>query len=485
MPIDNETLGAAVAIAKANPASEQAITNAVNDWLDDHPEATTTVQDGSITKAKLENDLQVKVDELATLKSTLQAKPETKESDAEDVDLDITDPNGNVLVRFENGHVHTKNFDSNNIMNTRETVDADPDLDISDNTGNVLMRLQDGHIKTKAFDSEQMTETLDDDTDRIAILEDAIANINVTPIPDYWKSTLAEKEAQINTYNQASGADGITFVFITDYHQNTSNNASFPLIKHILANTSVRDVVYGGDTTDGGAYNRTRCVEIIKEFGLKWREINTIFVRGNHDILPQATDTEKKVTDAEYYDICLRPLEKIATLEGKPYYYVDNKSAKTRYIVLDTGANVDLIDATQVTFLKESLTELGSGWTAIIFLHWAISTNVEQHTFVLSEHGTRVVGAIHDVYEDLNCEIAAIIAGHSHVDVSTTTEDGIPLILTTCDSGGANSVYDWNNPTRPVGTTGECAFDVFCINRNTKTINTVRVGSGENRSFNY
>ena len=72
MPIDNETLGAAVAIAKANPASEQAITNAVNDWLDDHPEATTTVQDGSITKAKLDNNLKVKVDELDSVKSAIE-----------------------------------------------------------------------------------------------------------------------------------------------------------------------------------------------------------------------------------------------------------------------------------------------------------------------------------------------------------------------------------------------------------------------------
>ena len=73
MPIDNETLGAAVAIAKANPASEQAITNAVNDWLDDHPEATTTVQDGSITKVKLDNNLQVKVDELDSVKSAIES----------------------------------------------------------------------------------------------------------------------------------------------------------------------------------------------------------------------------------------------------------------------------------------------------------------------------------------------------------------------------------------------------------------------------
>lgn len=72
MAIDNETLGAALGIMRANPASEQAITEAVEDWLDDHPEATTTVQDGSITKAKLDNNLQGKVDELDSVKSALE-----------------------------------------------------------------------------------------------------------------------------------------------------------------------------------------------------------------------------------------------------------------------------------------------------------------------------------------------------------------------------------------------------------------------------
>ena len=47
------------------------IAEAVSDWLDDHPEATTTVEDGSITKAKLDEDLQETVDDVDVLKSAL------------------------------------------------------------------------------------------------------------------------------------------------------------------------------------------------------------------------------------------------------------------------------------------------------------------------------------------------------------------------------------------------------------------------------
>ena len=47
------SMGVVVGLIKALGANPEAITQAVNDWLDDHPEATTTVEDGSITYAKL------------------------------------------------------------------------------------------------------------------------------------------------------------------------------------------------------------------------------------------------------------------------------------------------------------------------------------------------------------------------------------------------------------------------------------------------
>lgn len=49
------------------------ITEAVNDWLDDHPEATTTVEDGSITKAKLDSNLAGAIDDVGELKTAIDA----------------------------------------------------------------------------------------------------------------------------------------------------------------------------------------------------------------------------------------------------------------------------------------------------------------------------------------------------------------------------------------------------------------------------
>ena len=57
-------------VKEAKPTDEQ-VAQAVEGWLNDHPEATTTVQDGSITHVKLDNDLQDAVDEIPNLKSQI------------------------------------------------------------------------------------------------------------------------------------------------------------------------------------------------------------------------------------------------------------------------------------------------------------------------------------------------------------------------------------------------------------------------------
>ena len=69
--MDGSTLGAAIALMKKNKPTDAQVESAVSDWLDDHPEATTTVQDGSITKAKLDSNLQGTVDDVSDLKNAI------------------------------------------------------------------------------------------------------------------------------------------------------------------------------------------------------------------------------------------------------------------------------------------------------------------------------------------------------------------------------------------------------------------------------
>lgn len=158
-------------------------------------------------------------DELTDLKSDLNKSASVMDSNATNVDVDITDASGNVILRLSDGHVKTKNFDSSNIAEKLDTnqgtenagkamvvgsdgnlapadvaieVDdtlsqegqaadakavgdaiaeigtgtssaymavsdaSDVDVDITDQSGNVILRLADGNIKTKKFDSENI-----------------------------------------------------------------------------------------------------------------------------------------------------------------------------------------------------------------------------------------------------------------------------------------------------------------------------------------
>lgn len=69
--MDITTYGALLNKVKDNKPTDAQVEQAVNDWLDDHPEATTTVEDGSITKAKLDSNLRGTVDEIGELKEQI------------------------------------------------------------------------------------------------------------------------------------------------------------------------------------------------------------------------------------------------------------------------------------------------------------------------------------------------------------------------------------------------------------------------------
>lgn len=71
-----------------------------------------------------------------------------------DSDLDIEDEGTNVLVRFANGHVKTKNFDSSKLPALATKNNEDFDFAIEDEVGDAIVLFQNGHIRTKNFNSE-------------------------------------------------------------------------------------------------------------------------------------------------------------------------------------------------------------------------------------------------------------------------------------------------------------------------------------------
>ena len=87
------------------------VETAVNEWLNDHPEATTTVQDGSITKAKLANDVLMEVSDMwgaINLKvSDIKVNGVTQDKDASGVvNLTISDDTkADAIVKSASGSI--------------------------------------------------------------------------------------------------------------------------------------------------------------------------------------------------------------------------------------------------------------------------------------------------------------------------------------------------------------------------------------------
>lgn len=85
-------------------------------------------------------------------------------TDGEESDLDVSDNEGNVILRFKNGHIQTQKFNSETYSQTSVVNGENADLDISDEQGNVLVEFKGGHLRTKNFDSRNCdvdTKTVD------------------------------------------------------------------------------------------------------------------------------------------------------------------------------------------------------------------------------------------------------------------------------------------------------------------------------------
>lgn len=133
----------------------EAIAGIVTGWLAENIHDGAAV-DSSLSVAGAAAESKKVGDELSDLKEGLQDIPTVKTpDDATEADLYICDSNGNVIAEFADGHVKTKNFDSENIETDVFTAssDSDADADISDVNGNVLARFKDGNLYTKNFDS--------------------------------------------------------------------------------------------------------------------------------------------------------------------------------------------------------------------------------------------------------------------------------------------------------------------------------------------
>ncbi len=339
-------------------------------------------------------------------------------------------------------------------------------------------------------------------------IHEKISDMKFDDIPDYYKTHIAEKATNIIRHTEYD--NGISFIFGTDFHFPDNALNSKALMKYILDNTSVPFALLGGDYP--GAYGtETDCKnagDILLSYMGYIGKHRVFSIRGNHDFtikdnassatgftLPYGGAYNYIIRNSEFYVDSIR--------NGKMYYYIDIPASNTRIIMLNSSDGQSDNQATpwgvyyrvtqsQVDWLLNDALNVEN--KKIIFISH-IPADPSLNSYDSSQdvfhaiakalcnktnlsYSSSSITATKDFTNTTNTFICHI-SGHGHHDGSNV-DDNVLSIETTCDAA-----YGDDGHGTIIGTVTEQAFDNFCINYDTRTINAIRVGRGNDRSWTY
>lgn len=199
-------------------------------------------------------------DKSSSLLTEINSRPEVKDSTKTGVDLDVSDPSGNVILRMKNGHIMTKEFDSS-VVSENKSSSAVADLDVSDVNGNVIARLKDGNIETKNFKSNlirQLTGL------KWSVIGDSLTEHNIRATKNYHDYIAEETGITVNNMGHSGcgyakvGGYGKNFIGIAgEIPSDTDVITVFGSGNDMSAGLSLGDVTDTGTSTLCGCINET------------------------------------------------------------------------------------------------------------------------------------------------------------------------------------------------------------------------------------
>ena len=351
--------------------------------------------------------------------------------------------------------------------------------------------------------------------------------------PDYLK---AEAEDTINKVLAFQNENTASIGFMTDLHYAVNFKIEHQIRLRRLLNT-YKDITekancsflaIGGDVaTNGSKQYVSECMTSLRnEF--KARNIKFFPVTGNHDgndiwdnVCVYERPAINHLLPSERYKLFFDHIENEGAVIGNKdrlYYYVDNNDVKLRSIFLnccdvpykfkENGAlkyapqddyfyskeQLDWLTDTALSFTED-------GWTAVIFQHVPLKLDyfrsecfdrvlVLQDILLARRDNSRcdfvndnkeLHTEVHKDFSDYKkCSIAGVFFGHIHKD-RLYTYDGIHY------TSAANAVMYKSDKTieRNDGDKTELLMDIITIDTKKRTVTLTRVGSGEDRSYNY
>lgn len=286
----------------------------------DHNSGTWTGSD--VTAAVLCND----VSDLKSNVTEMGTPPKIVEPEETEADLYVCDSDGNVIAKFVDGHIVTKNFDSASIqLDLIMEADSDEaDLYIADSFGNVVAEFKDGHIVTKNFDSADMNgipgdvETLQTE---VAALQSATSGIL------YRNKDATDGVYAACRYHQPNlSSKQFCLLIAGDVHADRTRTQN--MVEYLNALDAFDAGIMLGDIS-GNEYTDT--IAFYLE-ALENTQKPFLTVLGNHDVGGAASDAAiyTKFGDCFQY----AQLASGEAVSGKCYYYKDFTAQKIRVIVL-------------------------------------------------------------------------------------------------------------------------------------------------------
>lgn len=302
-------------------------------------------------------------------------------------------------------------------------------------------------------------------------------------VPAIFRSQMSSKVQTILGNMDDAGVNGETFIFITDLHWETNFKNSPSLVKYLLEHTNIRNLLCGGDLINQGEPADMKAVitDVINSFNFK----NVFFpcAVGNHDDNSNQSATSKWFSQSVVYARELKQICEHATFVtfGPWNYYYDLHNTKTKVIVLDTGKDGAFSNYSE---LYDMLNDTPSGYHILILAHWlyqsaktTFCTNLESIVDAYNDRDSGTAGGVAYDFTGASASVSIVIAGHAHEDMDWTTPDGVPVVLTDCDSALRTL------SSMEYGTTDEQCFDVITLDYSNLTAKFVRIGRGSDRSF--
>lgn len=329
---------------------------------------------------------------------------------------------------------------------------------------------------------------------------------NKIHVPTYYRSYINTKIETINGLQD--GFDKFSFAFITDIHIRHNTKHSFALLKKIVNQCAISQILGGGDWNTGYNYEsmgKAAVTQDIMELRSLFGDLPVIKTVGNHEWAWGGFDNPYNFSNGEVYNFYYRDNERNATKrqivygsENGTYFYQDDVINRVRYIsvnVMDYEnelANPEhnkmwyfYVSPEQQNWLKtEALNLPGDDWYAVIFSHVAptyvghdgnsISNSEELKTIVSNFYAKT------DYAANYKGTLLMWLAGHAHNDEHAMIS-GVNVITIDADC----FLQTTGSAARTKGTISEHAFDIFTVDKANRTIYATRIGAGTDRTYTF